>query len=66
MNLHLGPSHVYGVLPGLVVVEEILQTEELSLQYGGVAPVDFSVLAGLGDVAAWELNKPLTQRLPDY
>ena len=38
-------------------MEEILQTEELSLQYGGVAPVHRSVLTGLGDVTARELKK---------
>ena len=66
MNLHLGPGQVYGVLPGLVVVEEILETEELSLQYGGVAPVDLSVLTGLRYVTPRELEKiftvPLTLR----
>ena len=56
---NLGAGHVYGVLPGLVVVEEILQAEELSLQYGEVAPVDLSVLTGLGDVTPRELNKHL-------
>ena len=40
-------------------MEEILETEELGLQYGGVAPVDLGVITGLGDVAARELNKPL-------
>ena len=45
LNLHLRASKVYGVLPGLVVVEEILETEEFSLQYGGVAPVDLSVIS---------------------
>ena len=32
-ELHLRAGHVYGVLPGLVVVEEILETEQLCLQY---------------------------------
>ena len=40
-------------------MEKILETEEFSLQYGGVAPVHLSVITGLGDVAARELNKPL-------
>ena len=40
-------------------MEEILQAEELRLQYGEVAPVDLSVLTGLGDVTPRELNKHL-------
>ena len=54
---NLGTGQIYGVLPGVIVLEKILQTEELSLQYGGVGPVYLSVIAGVGDVAIWELNK---------
>ena len=34
-------------MPGPVVVEEVLQTEELSLKYRGVAPVHLYTLLGL-------------------
>ena len=40
-------------------MEEILQAEELRLNYREVAPVDLSVLTGLGDVTPRELNKHL-------
>ena len=57
--LHLGPSQVYGVFPGLVIMKKVLETEELSLQYGGVSPIDLNIVCWLGDVAGRELNKDI-------
>ena len=37
-------------LPGPVVVQQVGETEELGLEDGGVAPVDWSVLTGGEDV----------------
>ena len=44
-------------------MQEILETEELSLQYGGVAPVHLSVLPRLGDVAGRELRTKIDSSL---
>ena len=47
---HLRAGQVDGVFPGPVVVQQVGETEELGLEDGGVAPVDWSVLTGGEDV----------------